>query len=79
MNKETCYLSHRNGLRELADKSNRNVTRWFNTEYSDPVDLSTGVIATMHDYLVSTDMVRFAIERNKRTAVKISSSFSLYP
>ena len=68
INKEFTFTYYRSGLRELADKSNRNVTRWFNTEYSEPVDLSTGVIATMHDFLVSTDMVHFAIERNMRIA-----------
>ena len=59
---------NRSGLRALADQSNRNVTRWWNTDYNYPIDLSTGVIATMHDYLVSTDMVHFAIERNKNVA-----------
>jgi len=63
------------GLRDLADRSNRNVTQWWNTDYSYPDDLSTGVIATMHDYIVSTDMVHFAIERNKRVATLLKQYF----
>ena len=52
----------------MADQSNRNVTRWWNTEFSYPNDRSSGVIATMHDFIVSTDMIYFAIQRNKRIA-----------
>merc|ERR1712136_519583 len=67
------------GLRDLADRSNRNVTQWWNTDYSYPDDLSTGVIATMHDYIASTDMVQFAIERNRRVATLLKQQFIQYP
>ena len=62
------FLSYRRGLRDLADQSNRNVTLWWNTEYSHPTDLTNGVLVTMHDFIASTDMIHFAIERNKRVA-----------
>ena len=71
-----CY---RRGLRELADQSNRNVTRWWNTEYSYPEDLSEGVLVTLHDFLVSTDMVHFAIEKNKKNAIRKNSMYYEYP
>ena len=77
--KSDNFFLIRVGLRDLSDRSNRNVTKWWNTEYSYPNDLSSGVIATMHDYLVSTDMVHFAIERNKKVAAELKSSLLRFP
>ena len=73
------FIINRVGLRDLSDRSNRNVTEWWNTDYSYPNDLSTGILATMHDYIVSTDMVHFAIERNKKVAAKLKQSLIQYP
>ena len=63
----------------MADQSNRNVTRWWNTEYSYPEDLSGGVLVTLHDFLVSTDMVHFAIEKNKQNAIRENLMYYEYP
>ena len=78
-NKQQYHFQISLGLRDLADRSNRNVTQWWNTDYSYPDDLSTGVIATMHDYIVSTDMVHFVIERNRRVATLLKQQFVQYP
>ena len=77
--KQHYYFQISLGLRDLADRSNRNVTQWWNTDFSYPDDLSTGVIATMHDYIASTDMVHFAIERNRRVATLLKLQFIQYP
>ena len=55
------------------------MTRWWNTEYSYPEDLSEGVLVTLHDFLASTDMVHFAIEKNKKNAIRENSMYYEYP
>lgn len=47
----------------MADLVNRNVTLWWRTDYSDLAN-----VYTLHDYFMSTDMIRVAIDRNIQLA-----------
>lgn len=60
-NEQDIILGRWFGLRDMADAINRNVTKWWNTEpmYTE----LTGTIA-WHDFVLSTDMINTAIERN---------------
>lgn len=58
-------VSSYSGLREMASIVNRNVTYWWRTEFADLAN-----VYTLHDFVVSTDMVQVAIERNLLLAKK---------
>ena len=51
------------GLREMADAVNRNMSVWWRTDYREVKS-----VFTLHDFVLSSDMVQVAIERNLRTA-----------
>ena len=54
------------GLREMADVINRNVTKWFVTDYADLYHVHTA-----HDHLLSTDMVKVSIDRSIEFAMMV--------
>ena len=56
------------GLREMADVINRNVTKWFITDYANLYHVHTG-----HDHILSTDMVRVGINRSIEFASMVAS------
>lgn len=43
----------------MADVVNRNMTIWWRTDYSDLAN-----VFTLQDYILSSDLVQVAIERN---------------
>ena len=53
------FASSYSGLREMASAVNRMVTYWWRTEFADLAN-----VYTLHDFVISTDMVQVAIERN---------------
>ena len=55
----SSFSSSYTGLREMADLVNRDVTLWFRADYANLSFAFTG-----HDFVLSTDMVRVAIDRN---------------
>ena len=54
------------GLRQMAELVDRNVTRWFVEDYADLTHVHTG-----HDYVLATDMVRISIDRNLRMRARL--------
>jgi len=51
------------GLREMADAVNRNVSGWWREEWTE-----LGSTFSIHDFILSTDMVRESIRRSVRLA-----------
>lgn len=56
--KDILYL--RNDLRKLADKVNRELTKWFRDEWA---QLTVNIVAT--DYFLGNDLINVAIEEVK--------------
>jgi hypothetical protein len=43
----------------MANVVNRNVTKWFDTDYADLYHIHTA-----HDFILSSDLVQITIDRN---------------
>eukprot|EP00095_Tigriopus_kingsejongensis_P009359 maker-scaffold488_size158317-snap-gene-0.25 protein:Tk09359 transcript:maker-scaffold488_size158317-snap-gene-0.25-mRNA-1 annotation:"hypothetical protein DAPPUDRAFT_309733" len=51
------------GLREMADLTNRRMTNWWRTDFQNLTH-----VFSLHDFVLGTDMIQIAIERNLRLA-----------
>ena len=63
MRKSFFFLLRYTGLRQMADLVNRNVTYWWRTDYADLAN-----VYLLQDYVVASDLVQVAIERNLELA-----------